>query len=134
MGQLQIWVWIPPLSPLLLFNFFRENIFQLFQRKCLSKNSSAFSLSLPICRKNWKDSQLIASLRKKYFFWSFIGQDFICRWEKFHLFLSRYSCFLHKYPKFWTTNVQKLFFWLNVCIFAPAQTKKVVFGREMSKI
>ena len=32
--------------------------------------------------------------------------------------------FLQKYPIFWTTNVQILFFWLNICIFTQVQTKK----------
>ena len=60
---------------------------------------------------------------------SFIGQDFICKWGEF----SSYSnFFLHKYPMFWTTHVQ---YYLNImCIFTQVQTKKLVFGRKMSKI
>ena len=42
--------------------------------------------------------------------------------------------FLHKYPLFWTTNVQLLFLLLNLRIFTPEQTKKIVFDREMIKI
>ena len=59
-----------------------------------------------------------SSTEKKIVFWSFIGQDFIRRLFKF----------------FWTTNMHILFFWLNICIFTPVQTKKIAFGRKMSKI
>ena len=74
------------------------------------------------------------STEKKIAFWSFIGQGFIYMWEKFHLSQSSYSCFSQKYPIFWTTNVQILFFCLNICIFTQVKTKKIVFGRKMSKI
>ena len=50
------------------------------------------------------------STDKKIVFWSFLGRDFICMWEKFQRCQSSNSSFLQKYPIFWTTNVQILFF------------------------
>ena len=41
-----------------------------------------------------------SSSEKKIVFWSFIGQDFICRGEKFHLSQSSYSSFIKKIPSF----------------------------------
>ena len=64
------------------------------------------------------------STDKKIVFWSFLWRDFICMWEKFQRCQSSNSSFLQKYPIFWTTNVQILFFWLNICIFTPVQTKE----------
>ena len=42
--------------------------------------------------------------------------------------------FVAKTSLFLSTNWHILFFWLTICIFANVQTKKIVFGREMSKI
>jgi len=50
------------------------------------------------------------STEKKIVFWSFLGRDLICMWEKFQRCQSSNSSFLTKYPIFWTTNVQLLFF------------------------
>ena len=74
------------------------------------------------------------STAKKIVFWSFLGRDFICMWEKFQHCQSSNSSFLPKYPMCWTTNVQMIFFWLNICIFTPVQTKKLAVSRKMSKI
>ena len=57
---------------------------------------------------------LILPLEKNKEFWSFIGQDFFYMWEKYHLSHSSFSCFSHKYPIFWTNNVQILFVCLNM--------------------
>ena len=50
------------------------------------------------------------------------------------LSVKHFKLFLQKNPIFWTPNVQILFFWLNICIFTPVKTQKIVFGRKMSKI
>ena len=65
------------------------------------------------------------STDKKIVFWSFLGLDFICIREKFQRCQSSNSSFLQKYPIFWTTNMQILFFCLTVCIFTPVQTKEL---------
>ena len=67
---------------------------------------------------------------KKIVFRSFIGQDFICRWEKFHLSQSSYSSFLQNNPVFWVNNVQILFFCLNIFVFTLVKNKKTVFGKK----
>ena len=62
-------------------------------------------------------SQWLAPLTKNRF-WSFLGQDFICRWEQYQLCQS--STFCKKYPTypiFWTTKMQMLFLWLNILIY-----------------
>ena len=53
MGQLGIWVFIPPLPP-----FFSK---QLIQRIYLGLNLGAVSLSLQICGTSWQDKQNYAS-------------------------------------------------------------------------
>ena len=74
------------------------------------------------------------STDKKIIFWSFLGRDFIYMWEKFQHCQSSNSSYLQKYPIFSTTNVPLLFFCLDICIFTSVQTKKIAFGRKMSKI
>ena len=74
------------------------------------------------------------STDKKIVFWSFLGRDFIYMWEKFQHCQSSNSSYLQKYPIFSTTNVPLLFFCLDICIFTSVQTKKIAFGRKMSKI
>ena len=74
------------------------------------------------------------STEKKIVFWSFLGRDFICMWEKFQSSQSSNSGYLQKYPIFSTTNVPILFLCLDICIFTSEQTKKNAFGRKMSKM
>ena len=65
------------------------------------------------------------STEKKIVFWSFLGRDFICMWEKFQSSQSSNSGYLQKYPIFSTTNVPILFLCLDICIFTSEQTKKM---------
>ena len=76
-------------------------------------------------------SQWIAPLIKHRFLFFFL----ICMWERFQHCQSSYFCFfVAKTSLFLSTNWHILFLWLTICIFANVQTKKIVFGREMSKI
>ena len=77
-------------------------------------------------------SQWIAPLTKNSFL-VIIRGGLHLQVRKISLCQSIYSCFL-QYPLFWTTNWQILFLWLNICIFTPLQTKKIVYSREMGKI
>ena len=65
------------------------------------------------------------STEKKIVFWSFLGRDFICMWEKFQSSQSSNSGYLQKYPIFSTTNDPILFLCLDICIFTSVQTKKL---------
>ena len=74
------------------------------------------------------------STDKKIVFGLFQGGTSSTCEKKFQHCQSSNSSYLQKYPIFSTTYVPLLFFCLDICIFTSVQTKKIAFGRKMSKI
>ena len=80
-------------------------------------------------------TQWIALLPKNCFL-VFFKATLFCRWKKFQLCQSSYSCFFAKYILYFERlmYVDWSFSRLKICIWLPVQPKKLVFGWEMSKI